>query len=196
MGAKTVTTTVTKTVGKPVVWKPPEKIKAAWIYVGPIGDFGWTYMHDIGRRVAQELFKDWLVTDYKESVKEAKLLEVIDDFVAKGFNVFFTTSFEFMDKTIEAGATIAQQIIQEGITEGSVVQIDAESGRVVNLGLSLESTKGRTYEIDTRKKVPRPTGKVLKEKEFVKSDTIMIIVPSSKKLLHIISALFKSNLPP
>ncbi len=76
------------------------------------------------------------------------------------------------DKTIEAGATIAQQIIQEGITEGSVVQIDAESGRVVNLGLSLESTKGRTYEIDTRKKVPRPTGKVLKEKEFVYTLTL------------------------
>jgi len=87
----------------PTVWTPPEKIKAAWIYVGPVGDFGWTHAHDIGRKFVQELFKDWLETTYVESVPEAKLLEVIDELVAKGYNVIFTTSFEFMDKTIEAG---------------------------------------------------------------------------------------------
>ncbi|MCD6530314.1 RuvB-like helicase [Candidatus Bathyarchaeota archaeon] len=76
------------------------------------------------------------------------------------------------EKTIEAGSTIAQQIIQEGITEGSVIQIDAETGRVVNLGLSLDSTKGKTYEVDTRKKVPRPAGPVLKDKEFVYTLTL------------------------
>lgn len=71
------------------------------------------------------------------------------------------------EKTIEAGASIAQQIIQENIAEGNVVQIDAESGRVANLGLSMESTKGKTYDVDTTRKIPRPNGKVLKEKEFV-----------------------------
>jgi len=76
------------------------------------------------------------------------------------------------EKTIEAGASIAQQIIQEGISEGSVVQIDAESGRVVDLGLSLESAKGKTYDVDTRRKVPRPDGNVLKDKEFVYTLTL------------------------
>jgi len=76
------------------------------------------------------------------------------------------------EKTIEAGATIAQQIIQEGISEGNVVQIDAESGRVANIGLSLESSKGKSYEIDTSRKVPRPSGKVLKDKEFVYTLTL------------------------
>jgi TBP-interacting protein len=71
------------------------------------------------------------------------------------------------EKTIEAGASIAQQIISEGISEGNVVQIDAETGRVANLGLCLESQKGKTYDVDTRRKIPRPEGKVLKEKEFV-----------------------------
>ncbi|MEM1913847.1 MAG: BMP family ABC transporter substrate-binding protein, partial [Thermofilaceae archaeon] len=85
-----------------VEYKPPEKIKAAWIYVGPVGDMGWSYMHDIGRRFVAELFKDWLETTYVEDVPEPKLLEVIDKLVAEGYNVIFTTSFEFMDKTIEA----------------------------------------------------------------------------------------------
>jgi len=76
------------------------------------------------------------------------------------------------EKTIEAGASIAQQIIQENISEGHVVQIDAESGRVANLGLSLESAKGKTYDVDTRQKVPCPKGKVLKEKEFVYTLTL------------------------
>jgi len=76
------------------------------------------------------------------------------------------------EKTIEAGATIAQQIIQQNISEGNVVQIDAETGRVANLGLSLESTKGKTYDVDTRMKVPRPSGEVLKEKEFVYTLTL------------------------
>jgi TBP-interacting protein len=76
------------------------------------------------------------------------------------------------EKTIEAGGTIAEQVIQQGVVEGSVIQIDAESGRLVNLGLSLESSRGKTYDVDTRQKVPCPDGKVLKEKEFVYTLTL------------------------
>jgi len=76
------------------------------------------------------------------------------------------------EKTIEAGSNIAQQVIQQNISEGYVIQIDAETGRVVNLGISMESTKGKTYDIDTRKKIPCPPGKVLKEKEFVYTLTL------------------------
>jgi TBP-interacting protein len=76
------------------------------------------------------------------------------------------------EKTIEAGATIAQQIIQQNLMEGSVVQIDAESGRIANIGLSLESNKGKTFDVDTSRKVPRPPGQVLKDKEFVYTLTL------------------------
>ncbi|MCD6084200.1 MAG: BMP family ABC transporter substrate-binding protein [Desulfurococcales archaeon] len=102
----TVTTTITvtetpTTTGAPSAWTPPKKIRAAWVYVGPIGDFGWTYQHDVGRRVVQAIFKDWLETTYVESVSEAKLKEVIETLIAKGYNVIFTSSFEFMDGTLE-----------------------------------------------------------------------------------------------
>ena len=76
------------------------------------------------------------------------------------------------EKTIEAGETIAEQIIQQSISEGHIIQIDAETGRVANLGLSLESAKGKKYDVDTRVKIPRPTGEVLKEKEFVYTLTL------------------------
>lgn len=76
------------------------------------------------------------------------------------------------EKTLEAGASIAQQIIAQGVTEGCVIQIDAETGRVVNLGLSMESSKAKMYEIDAHEKVPRPSGPILKEKEFVYTLTL------------------------
>jgi len=87
-------------------------------------------------------------------------------------SVHLTLRTKDEEKSIEAGASIAQQIIQEGISEGHVVQIDAETGRVVNLGLSLESTKGKTYDVDTTRKISRPNGKVLKEKEFIYTLTL------------------------
>lgn len=87
-------------------------------------------------------------------------------------SIRLTLKTEKEEKTIEAGATIAQQIIKQNISEGNVVQIDAETGRVVNLGLSLESAKGKKYDVDTRRKIPRPDGKVSKEKEFVYTLTV------------------------
>ncbi len=105
-GEGTVTVTQTKTVtaggtGGGATWTPPETIKAAWIYVGPIGDFGWTYMHDLGRRVVAELYKDWLETTYIESVAEGQEKERIETLLSQGYNVFFTTSFGFMEGTKE-----------------------------------------------------------------------------------------------
>ncbi len=76
------------------------------------------------------------------------------------------------ERTVEAGSHIAEQIIAYGITEGCVIQIDAETGRVVNLGICEESEKAKFYEIDARRRVPRPTGKVKKQKEFVYTLTL------------------------
>ena len=79
---------------------PGEKTKVAFIYVGPIGDAGWTWAHDQGRL---ELEKNLNVeTAYQESVPEnpADAERVIRDFAQKGYKVIFTTSFGYMDPTI------------------------------------------------------------------------------------------------
>jgi simple sugar transport system substrate-binding protein len=102
-GGGTVTVTTTYTApGGGQAWTPPQTIKAAWVYVGPIGDFGWTYAHDVARRVVQELYKDWLQTTYVESVTADQLPSVIDNLVSQGYNVIFTTSFDFMENTIKS----------------------------------------------------------------------------------------------
>ncbi len=76
-----------------------EKVRAAWIYVGPVGDAGWTFGHDMGRRAAEKTFP-WLETAFIESVSEADAERVIETFAQKGYDVIFTTSFGYMDPTM------------------------------------------------------------------------------------------------
>ncbi len=93
--AKTVTVTETKTIS-------PEgrKIKAAWIYVGPIGDIGWTYAHHQAKEMVDKKY-DWLETTHVESVAPADAAGVIEQLISQGYDVIFTTSFDFMDPTLE-----------------------------------------------------------------------------------------------
>ncbi len=77
------------------------KIKAAFIYVGP-KHYGWSYMHEVARGYIDEKFP-WLETVYAEDVSEADIDHYIKRFIVEeGCNVVFTTSFAFMDATINA----------------------------------------------------------------------------------------------
>jgi simple sugar transport system substrate-binding protein len=76
-----------------------QKLKAGFIYVGPIGDYGWTHAHDVGRKKAAEKFP-WLETIYVESVPEGRVEPFIDKMIGQGARVIFTTSFGFMDGTL------------------------------------------------------------------------------------------------
>ncbi len=77
-------------------------VKACFIYVGPVGDFGWSYQHDQGRLDAEKHFGDKLETAYLESVPEGPDAErAIERFAREGCNVIFTTSFGYMNPTIK-----------------------------------------------------------------------------------------------
>lgn len=77
-------------------------LKACFIYVGPIGDLGWTHAHNEGRLYVEEKFP-WLETDYDEAVPEGDAARFLDrNVVEEGCDVVFTTSFGYMDATIAA----------------------------------------------------------------------------------------------
>ncbi|MEQ1508134.1 MAG: BMP family ABC transporter substrate-binding protein [Myxococcota bacterium] len=73
-----------------------------FVYVGPVGDHGWTKSHDDGR-LALEADLD-VPTTYVPSVLPADGLAVMDELVAGGTNVVFTTSFDFVSSTQQAAA--------------------------------------------------------------------------------------------
>src|SRR5690606_895021 len=76
------------------------KTKACFIYVGPIGDFGWSYQHDQGRLELEAALGDEVETAYLESVPEGADAErALERFARSGCHIIFTTSFGYMDAT-------------------------------------------------------------------------------------------------
>src|SRR5471032_1266058 len=72
-----------------------DPLKMACVYVGPPGDGGWTYAHDIGRNEVEKKFAGKVQTSFVENVPEGADAErVIRDLAAKGNKVIFTTSFD------------------------------------------------------------------------------------------------------
>ncbi len=73
-------------------------IKAAWIYVGPHNDGGWSQAHDRGRLKVQKALGKNVVTTFKENVPEGpQASQVIDSLVRDGNKIIFATSFGYMD---------------------------------------------------------------------------------------------------
>ena len=78
-----------------------EKTKVGFVFVGPIGDGGWTYEHNKGRLMVEEEFGDKVETVFVENVAEGPDSErVMTQMALDGADLIFTTSFGYMDPTI------------------------------------------------------------------------------------------------
>ena len=78
-----------------------DPLKVGFIYVGPVGDLGWSYEHDQGRKAVEEAFGDAVETSYVESVPEGADAErVMTQMALSGHKLIFTTSFGYMDPTL------------------------------------------------------------------------------------------------
>ena len=78
--------------------EPKDKVKVGFIYVGPTGDHGWTYRHDIGRQQIEAEYGDRVETSYVESVPEGPDAErVMTQMALGGADIIFATSFGYMD---------------------------------------------------------------------------------------------------
>jgi simple sugar transport system substrate-binding protein len=79
--------------------------KVGFVYVGPVGDFGWTYEHNEGRLAVEEALGDAVETTFVESVPEGADAErVLTQMALSGHDLIFTTSFGYMDPTINVAA--------------------------------------------------------------------------------------------
>lgn len=79
-----------------------DPLKVGFVYVGPIGDHGWSYQHDQGRLAVEKEFGDQVKTTYVENVAEgADAQRVIHNLAKTGHDLIFTTSFGFMNPTLK-----------------------------------------------------------------------------------------------
>ena len=82
-----------------------DKTKVGFIYVGPIGDGGWTHEHNVGRLAVEAHFGDAVETVFQESVPEGADAErAMTQMALAGADIIFTTSFGYMDPTINVAA--------------------------------------------------------------------------------------------
>jgi basic membrane protein A and related proteins len=82
-----------------------EPLKAAWVYLGPVGDAGWTFAHDQGRKAVEKEFGDKVIATFVEKVPESADAErVIRDLATQGNKIIFATSFGYMEPMVKVAA--------------------------------------------------------------------------------------------
>jgi basic membrane protein A len=89
-----------------------EPLKIAFVYVGPVSDDGWTKAHDDGRKEVEAEFGDKVETSYAESIQENSpdAERVIRDYASKDYKLIFTTSFGFMEPTVNVAKDFPETV--------------------------------------------------------------------------------------
>jgi len=101
MHLKTIAFAAALAVGLSGAAMAQDKTKVGFIFVGPIGDGGWTYEHNQGRLAVEKEFGDKVETVYQESVPEGADAErALTQMALGGAKLIFTTSFGYMDPTL------------------------------------------------------------------------------------------------
>lgn len=82
-----------------------EALKVGFIYVGPVGDMGWSYQHDQGRQAIVDAYGDKVQTTFMESVPEGPDAErALTQLALQGNKLIFATSFGYMDAVMNVAA--------------------------------------------------------------------------------------------
>jgi simple sugar transport system substrate-binding protein len=101
--ATTAIAALATAAGLPALAADP--LKVGFIYVGPVGDMGWSYQHDQGRRAIEAEYGDKVVTTFMESVPEGPDAErALTQLALEGNTLIFATSFGYMDAVMNVAA--------------------------------------------------------------------------------------------
>jgi len=113
------------------------KTNVAFVYVGPIGDGGWTYAHNQGRLYLEDALGDSVNTAYLESVPEGADAErVIRNLARQGFDVIITTSFGYMDPT---------GVVAEEFPDTAFIHVTGQKKNDTNYGNIMGSMEQMKY---------------------------------------------------
>jgi basic membrane protein A len=78
-----------------------DKLKVGFVYLGPVGDLGWTFQHDVGRKKMVEALGERVDTTYLENVPESADAErSLEQLARSGHQLIFATSFGYMEQTL------------------------------------------------------------------------------------------------
>ena len=90
-----------------------EPLKVGFVYADHVGDFGWTYAHDLGRRDMEAYLQDKVKTTFVENVNEGSDVQrVIRQLALDGNKLIFATSFEYMNPTIKVAKEFSDVVFE------------------------------------------------------------------------------------
>ena len=93
----------------------PDPLKVAFIYIGPVGDGGWTFAHDNGRKAVEKHFGDKVVTTFVEKVPESADAErVFRDVASQGNKLIFGTTFGYMEPMLKTATDLKDVKFEHG----------------------------------------------------------------------------------
>jgi basic membrane protein A len=107
-----------------------DKLKVGFIYLGPIGDFGWTYQHEVGRQAMVKALGDKVETTYLENVNEGPDAErSIEQLARAGNQLIFTTSFGYMDPTVKVASKYPKVMFEHATGFKRAANVSTYAGR-------------------------------------------------------------------
>jgi len=143
-------TTLAASLAVPALADGHEPLKVGFIYVGPIGDFGWSYEHDQGRLAVEEAFGDKVETSYLESVAEGPDAErAIRQMAQNGHDLIFTTSFGYMNPTLKVAEQFPDVKFEHATGFKRADNVSTYSGRFYEGRAVLGHIAGKMTETNT-----------------------------------------------
>ncbi|MFC1925914.1 BMP family ABC transporter substrate-binding protein [Chloroflexota bacterium] len=105
-----------------------EQVKAAFVYVGPSDDMGWSYAHDQGRLYLQDELG--VKTDFTGPVAEGpEAMEVIRGYAEDGYDIIFTTSYGYMETVLTLAPDYPDVIFEQCTGDKTAVNVGEYDGR-------------------------------------------------------------------
>lgn len=109
---------------------PQEPVKVGFVYVGPVGDSGWTFQHDLGRRQMEAALKGKVTTRFVENVPEGADSErVIREMAQSGTKVIFATSFGYMNPALNVAKNFPGTIFMHATGYKTAPNLGIYNGR-------------------------------------------------------------------
>jgi simple sugar transport system substrate-binding protein len=105
-------------------------MKVGFIYVGPVGDAGWTFQHDLGRKQMETALKGKVTTQFVESVPEGPDAErVLRTMAQGGAKVIFATSFGYMNPVLKVAAQFPDVVFMHATGYKTAKNVGVYNGR-------------------------------------------------------------------
>ena len=125
----TLATTLGLVIAAPA--RAAEPLKVGFVYVGPVGDAGWTFAHDQARLALEKALGDKVKTTYVENVPEGADSErVIRKLVTEGNKLIFTTSFGYMNPTEKVAKAFPNVVFEHATGFKTAKNLGVYEGRM------------------------------------------------------------------